>query len=108
MHNDIMAAGSKERPLMLATGIYAQCQSRFLRYVDTKSNKKVLKQCIFDGPYVMTEVIILAKPVTTTKEAVPEHTVSETYGNTTPEKRAYIDAEAKAEVTHMILSGIGD
>ncbi|GKB80634.1 hypothetical protein Tco_0947529, partial [Tanacetum coccineum] len=46
MHNDIMAAGSKERPPMLALGRYAQWQSRFLRYVDTKSNKKELKQCI--------------------------------------------------------------
>ncbi|GJX04690.1 hypothetical protein Tco_0190606 [Tanacetum coccineum] len=105
MHNDIMAASSKERPPMLATGRYAQWQSRFLRYVDTKSNKKELKQCIFDGPYVMTEVIIPAKPATTTQEAVPEHTVPETYRNTTLEKRAYIDA--KAEAIH-VLSGIGD
>ncbi|GJU26332.1 hypothetical protein Tco_1164953 [Tanacetum coccineum] len=48
----------------------------------------------------------LPKPSTTTQEAVPEHTVPETYGNTTSEKRAYIDVEAKA--IHMKLSGIGD
>nr|GEY18539.1 hypothetical protein [Tanacetum cinerariifolium] len=46
------------------------------------------------------------KPATTTQEAVPKHTVLETYRNTTPEKCAYIDAEAKA--IHMILSGIRD
>nr|GFA04169.1 hypothetical protein [Tanacetum cinerariifolium] len=94
MHNDIMAAGSKEHPPMLATGRYAHWQSRFLRYVDMKSKKKELKQCIFDGPYVMTEVIVLAKPATATQEVAPEHTVLETYGNTTLEKHAYINAEA--------------
>ncbi|GJT99754.1 hypothetical protein Tco_1110093 [Tanacetum coccineum] len=46
------------------------------------------------------------KPATTTEEAVPEHTIVETYKNTTPEKRAYFDVEA--EEIHMILSGIGD
>ncbi|GJV53268.1 retrovirus-related pol polyprotein from transposon TNT 1-94 [Tanacetum coccineum] len=51
----------------------------------------------------MTEITVPAK---TTKEAVPEHTIVETYKNTTPEKRAYFDAEAK--VIQMILSGIGD
>ncbi|GJU89254.1 hypothetical protein Tco_1301677 [Tanacetum coccineum] len=71
-----------------------------------ESNKIKLKQCIFDGPYVMTEVIIPAKPAIATQEAVHEHTVPETYRNTTLEKHAYIDAEAEA--IHMILSGIGD
>ncbi|GKB79562.1 hypothetical protein Tco_0946457 [Tanacetum coccineum] len=104
MHNDIMAAGSKEHPLMLAAGRYAQW-SRFLRYVDTKPNKKELRQCIFDGPYVMIEITIPAKPKPTTEEAVPEHIIVETYKNTTLENHAYFDVEAKA--IHMILSGIG-
>ncbi|GJU45782.1 hypothetical protein Tco_1203048 [Tanacetum coccineum] len=64
MHNDIMAAGSKE------------------------------------------QVTISAKPATTTEDGVPEHNVLKTYKNTTPEKRAYIDAEVIA--IHMIFSGIGD
>ncbi|GJY79516.1 hypothetical protein Tco_0485317 [Tanacetum coccineum] len=38
MHNNIMAAGSKERPPMLGPGRYSQWHSRFLRYLDTKSN----------------------------------------------------------------------
>nr|GFB11538.1 hypothetical protein [Tanacetum cinerariifolium] len=104
MHNDIMAVSFKECPSMLAPGRYAQWQSRFLRYVDTKPNKKELKQCIYDGPYVMTKILILAKPAIVTQEAVHEHRVPETYGNTTPEKYAYFDAET-AEI-HMILSGI--
>ncbi|GKC66767.1 hypothetical protein Tco_1099365 [Tanacetum coccineum] len=38
MHNNIMAVGSKDRPPMLATGRYAQWQSRSLRYIDTRPN----------------------------------------------------------------------
>ncbi|GJX58233.1 hypothetical protein Tco_0289623 [Tanacetum coccineum] len=106
MHNDIMAAGSKDRPPMPATGRYAQWQSRFMRCVDTKPNMKELKKCIFNGSYVMTRVLVPAKPATKTDPPVPEHTVQETHENTLPENHAYIDAEA--EVIHMILSGIGD
>nr|GFA78813.1 hypothetical protein [Tanacetum cinerariifolium] len=54
----------------------------------------------------MTKITILTKTETTTKEAVLEHNVPETYKNTTPEKHAYFDAEVEA--IHMILSGIGD
>ncbi|GKC81603.1 hypothetical protein Tco_1137320 [Tanacetum coccineum] len=42
MHNNIMAAGSRDRPPMLATGRYAQWQSRFLRYIDTRPNVETL------------------------------------------------------------------
>ncbi|GJZ80182.1 hypothetical protein Tco_0645019 [Tanacetum coccineum] len=106
MHNDIMAAGSKDRPPMLVMGRYAQWQSRFMRYVDTKPNMKEMKKSIFNGPYVMTRVLVPAKPATKTYPLVPEHTVQETYENTLLENCAYIDAEADA--IHMILSGIGD
>ncbi|GKG15144.1 hypothetical protein Tco_0354744, partial [Tanacetum coccineum] len=77
-----------------------------MRYVDAKSNKKELKKCIIDGPYVMTRVLVLAKLATETDPPVPEHIVLETYENTLPKNRAYIDAEAEA--IHMILSGIRD
>ncbi|GJZ04764.1 hypothetical protein Tco_0538039 [Tanacetum coccineum] len=49
MHNNIMAAGSKERPPMLGPGRYSQWRSRFLRYLDTKSNGEYLRKCIFEG-----------------------------------------------------------
>ncbi|GKC93142.1 retrovirus-related pol polyprotein from transposon TNT 1-94 [Tanacetum coccineum] len=87
MHNNIMAVGSKDHPPMLATWRYAQWELRFLRYVDTEYNKKELKQCIFDGLYVMIKVFVLAKPATTTQEAVHEHNVPKTYGNTTPKNQ---------------------
>ncbi|GJX17935.1 hypothetical protein Tco_0218767 [Tanacetum coccineum] len=38
MHNNIMAAGSKDHPPMLGPGRYSQWRSRFLWYIDTKPN----------------------------------------------------------------------
>ncbi|GJR26379.1 hypothetical protein Tco_1102611 [Tanacetum coccineum] len=54
MHNNIMAAGSRDRPPMLATGRYAQWRSRFLRYIDTRPNGDALRKCILKGPYTPT------------------------------------------------------
>nr|GEW76238.1 hypothetical protein [Tanacetum cinerariifolium] len=65
-----------------------------------------LKKCIFNGPYVMTRILVVAKPTTEIDPPIPEHTVEETYENTLLENYAYIDAEAEA--IHMILSGIRD
>nr|GEW83978.1 hypothetical protein [Tanacetum cinerariifolium] len=48
MHNNIMAAGSRDRPPMLATGRYAQWRSRFLRYIDTRPNGDALRKCILE------------------------------------------------------------
>ncbi|GKG31189.1 hypothetical protein Tco_0423677 [Tanacetum coccineum] len=60
MHNNIMAAGSKDRPPMLGPGRYSQWRSHFLRYLDTKSNGEYLRKCIFEGPYTPTNVLIAA------------------------------------------------
>nr|GFA74182.1 hypothetical protein [Tanacetum cinerariifolium] len=62
MHNNIMVAGSKDHPPMLATGIYAQWRSRFLRYIDTRPNGDALRKCILEGPYTPSTVIIPAVP----------------------------------------------
>ncbi|GJX95589.1 hypothetical protein Tco_0351387 [Tanacetum coccineum] len=61
MHNNIMAAGSRDHPPMLATGRYAQWQSRFMRYVDTKPNGVALRKCILQGPYKLSNIIIPEK-----------------------------------------------
>ncbi|GJW76028.1 retrovirus-related pol polyprotein from transposon TNT 1-94 [Tanacetum coccineum] len=58
--NNIMAAGSKDRPPMLGPGRYSQWRSHFLRYIDTKANGEYLRKCIFDGPYKLTSVVIEA------------------------------------------------
>nr|GEW64002.1 hypothetical protein [Tanacetum cinerariifolium] len=60
MHNNIMAAGSRDRPPMLAPGRYPQWRSRFLRYVDTRLNGEALKKCILSGPYKPTTILVHA------------------------------------------------
>ncbi|GJZ01414.1 hypothetical protein Tco_0519375 [Tanacetum coccineum] len=61
MHNNIMAAGLRDHPPMLATGRYAQWQSRFMRYADTKPNGEDLRKCILQGPYKLSNIIIPEK-----------------------------------------------
>ncbi|GJR92779.1 retrovirus-related pol polyprotein from transposon TNT 1-94 [Tanacetum coccineum] len=78
MHNNIIAAGSRDSPPMLATGRYAQWQSRFLRYIDTRPNGDALQNCILKGPYTLTIVTIPAIPATEDSLAVPEQTIVET------------------------------
>nr|GEY24941.1 retrovirus-related Pol polyprotein from transposon TNT 1-94 [Tanacetum cinerariifolium] len=58
MHNNIMAAGSRDRPPILAPGRYPQWRSRFLRYVDTRPNGEALRKCILSGPYKPTTVLV--------------------------------------------------
>ncbi|GJT57718.1 hypothetical protein Tco_0992772 [Tanacetum coccineum] len=72
MHNNIMAAGSRDHPTMLATRRYAQWPSRFMRYVDTKPNGEALKKCILQGPYKLSNLIILSQPSIDDSRAVPD------------------------------------
>nr|GFA33096.1 hypothetical protein [Tanacetum cinerariifolium] len=83
--NNIMAAGSKDCPPMLATRRYAQWRSRFLRYIDTRPNGDALWKCILE---------------------VPEHTTVETLQNLSLENKAHYESEK--EVIHLILTGIED
>ncbi|GJW76365.1 putative reverse transcriptase domain-containing protein [Tanacetum coccineum] len=53
-------SGSKDRPLCLDRKIILSGCSRFLRYLDTKSNGEYLRKCIFEGPYLPTNVLIAA------------------------------------------------
>ncbi|GJW19843.1 hypothetical protein Tco_0027279, partial [Tanacetum coccineum] len=102
MHNNIMAAGSRDRPPMLATGRYAQCQSRFLRYIDTRPNYDALRKCILQGPYTPSTVTILAVPATNNSPAVPERTAVETILNMSPENKAHYESEKEA--IHLLLT----
>nr|GEZ19747.1 hypothetical protein [Tanacetum cinerariifolium] len=74
MHNNIMAAGSKDRSPMLATGRYPQWRSRFLRYIDTRPNGDALRKCILNGPYIPTTVVVHVVAATDDSLTVPEHT----------------------------------
>nr|GEV14293.1 integrase, catalytic region, zinc finger, CCHC-type, peptidase aspartic, catalytic [Tanacetum cinerariifolium] len=106
MHNNIMAAGSRDRPPMLAAGRYPQWRSRFLRYIDTRPNGEALRKCILSGPYKPTTVLVQAIEATNDSPAIPEHTTVETQMNMSPDNKAHFEAEKEA--IHLILTGIGD
>ncbi|GKD16740.1 hypothetical protein Tco_1205898 [Tanacetum coccineum] len=106
IHNNIMAAGSRDRPPMLATGRYAQWQSRFLRYIDTRPNGDALRKCILEGPYKLTTVIIPAVPATDDTLAVPERTAVKTLLTMSLENKAHYESEK--ESIHLLLTRIGD
>ncbi|GJZ98800.1 hypothetical protein Tco_0671253, partial [Tanacetum coccineum] len=106
MHNNIMAAGSKDRPPMLGPGRYSQWHSRFLRYLDTKSNGEYLRKCIFEGPYMPTNVLIAAVEAAENILPVAAHEEAETIHNMTAENKLYF--QAKKEAIFLILTGIGD
>ncbi|GKE30667.1 hypothetical protein Tco_1446051 [Tanacetum coccineum] len=106
MHNNIMAAGLRDRPPMLVTGRYAQWQSRFLRYIDTRPNGDALRKCILEGLYIPTTVVIPTVPATNNALAVSERTTVETILNMSPENKAHFESEKEA--IHLLLTGIGD
>nr|GEW50464.1 hypothetical protein [Tanacetum cinerariifolium] len=105
IHNNIMAAGSRDRPPMLAPGRYPQWRPRFLRYVDTRPNGKALRKCILSGPYKPITVLVQAVEATDDSLAVPEHTTVETPMNMSPKNKVHFLAEKEA--IHLILTGIG-
>nr|GEV53942.1 hypothetical protein [Tanacetum cinerariifolium] len=106
MHNNIMAAGSRDRPPMLATGRYPQWRSLFLRYIDTRPNGEALRKCILSGPYKPTTILVQVVDATVNSLAIPEHTTVETPMNMSPENKAHFEAEKEA--IHLILTRIGD
>nr|GFA04040.1 hypothetical protein [Tanacetum cinerariifolium] len=106
MHNNIMAAGSRDRPPMRATGRYPQWRSRFLRYIDTGPYGEALRKCILSGPYKPITVLVQAVEATDDSLAIPEHTTVETPMNMSPENKAHFLAEKEA--IHLILTRIGD
>ncbi|GJT70114.1 hypothetical protein Tco_1029400 [Tanacetum coccineum] len=95
MHNNIMAAGSRDRPPMLATGRYAQWRSWFLRYIDTRPNGDALRKCILKGPYTPTIVTTPAVPATEDSPAVLEQTTVKTVMNMTLENRLILNQKKK-------------
>ncbi|GJS02007.1 retrovirus-related pol polyprotein from transposon TNT 1-94 [Tanacetum coccineum] len=106
MHNNIMAAGSKDRPPMLGPGRYSQWRSRFLRYIDTKPNGEGLRKSILSGPYVPSTVLVQAVAATEGNPAIQQHTTIETVLNMTPENKEHFQSEKEA--IFLLLTGIGD
>ncbi|GJW64736.1 retrovirus-related pol polyprotein from transposon TNT 1-94 [Tanacetum coccineum] len=87
MHNNIMAAGSKDRPPMLGPGRYSQWRSRFLRYIDTKNNGCGMRN-------LHTKLVLRANSVLI--QAIPE--AEETKKHFLSEKEAIF----------LLLTSIGD
>ncbi|GJT98005.1 retrovirus-related pol polyprotein from transposon TNT 1-94 [Tanacetum coccineum] len=106
MHNNIMAAGSKDRPPMLGPGRYSQWRSRFLWYIDTKPNGEGLRKSILSGPYVPSTVLLQAVAATKGNPAIQQHTTIETVLNMTLENKEHFLSEKEA--IFLLLTGIGD
>ncbi|GJT58218.1 hypothetical protein Tco_0993272 [Tanacetum coccineum] len=84
MHNILMALVPKSST-MLGPGDILSGISRFLRYLDTKSNGEYLRKCIFDGPYLPTNVLIAAVEAAENILPVAAHEEVETIHNMTAE-----------------------
>nr|GEV78641.1 hypothetical protein [Tanacetum cinerariifolium] len=91
---------------MLATGRYAQWQSRFLRYIDTRPNGDALRKCILEGPYTLSTIVVPAVPATENSPAVLKHTTVETLQTMSPKNKTHYESEK--DVIQLILTGIGD
>nr|GEY96034.1 integrase, catalytic region, zinc finger, CCHC-type, peptidase aspartic, catalytic [Tanacetum cinerariifolium] len=103
LHNAIMEAGSKDRPLMLAPGNYIQWKSKIKRYIDTKPNQELIHYCLKNPPY---ELGWKEKAIFDSKgnPTISTEGVRETYKTVTQEIRDQLNAEAKA--VQIILTGI--
>nr|GEW18935.1 hypothetical protein [Tanacetum cinerariifolium] len=106
MHNNIMAAGSRDCSPMLAMGRYAQWKSCFLRYIDTIPNSDALRKCILQGPYTPFTVTIPSVHAIDDTLAVTKQTAIDTILNMSLENKAHYDS--KTEAIHLLLTGIGD
>nr|GEU75856.1 hypothetical protein [Tanacetum cinerariifolium] len=96
LHNAIMEAGGKDRPLMLAPGNYIQWKSKIKKYIDTKPNHELIHYCLKDPPYKFTwadKVVPVSKgsPETTTE------TYIENYKNISQDMRDQLNAKAEGE-----------
>nr|GEU66112.1 hypothetical protein [Tanacetum cinerariifolium] len=85
--------------------LYLIVQIRILN-VDTKPNGEALRKFILQGPYKISNIIILSQPITDESPEVLERTPVETFSNISPVHKVYFDAEKEA--IHLILTGIRD
>nr|GEW81326.1 hypothetical protein [Tanacetum cinerariifolium] len=102
MHKNIMAAGSRDRPAMLAPGRYPQWRLRFLRYVDTRPNGEALRKCILSASYKPTTILVQVVNATDDSPVVPEHTTVETPMTMSPENQAHFLAEKEPEWSRFL------
>ncbi|GJU11990.1 hypothetical protein Tco_1134386 [Tanacetum coccineum] len=103
LHNAIMEAGGKDRPLMLAPDNYVQWKSRIKRYIDTKPNNELIHYCLQNPLYKFkwTEktISVAEGSSETTTEGYMEN-----YKNVSQDIRDQLNA--KAEAVQIILTWI--
>ncbi|GKC12496.1 hypothetical protein Tco_1009278 [Tanacetum coccineum] len=91
MHNNIMAAGSKDRPPMLGPGRYSQWRSRFLWYIDTKPNGEGLRKSILSGPRPSTLLVQAVAARKTQRQRNPNRPI------VTPQSESVSDEDSDPE-----------
>nr|GEW87833.1 WAT1-related protein At2g39510-like [Tanacetum cinerariifolium] len=101
LYNEIMEAGGKDSPSILAPGIYVQWKSRTRQYIDTKLNHDLIHNCIENGLYQYKRITRPAIDATNDAPAQREALVQETYTTVREDTKKMIDA--KAEAVHIIL-----
>nr|GEY80100.1 hypothetical protein [Tanacetum cinerariifolium] len=95
LHNDIMEAGSKDRPPMLAPGNYVQWKSRIKRYIDSRPNPELIHYCLKNPPYELGWKEIQVPVSEGSLETRPKK-LQEMYKNVSQDIRDQLNAEAKA------------
>nr|GEU28816.1 retrovirus-related Pol polyprotein from transposon TNT 1-94 [Tanacetum cinerariifolium] len=103
LHNDIMEAGSKDRPPMLAPGNYVQWKSKIKRYIDTKPNHELIHYCL-ENPLYKLDWKENEVPIFEGSHIIRTERIHETYQNVTQEIRDQRNAEAEA--VQIILTWI--
>ncbi|GJY88582.1 hypothetical protein Tco_0503210 [Tanacetum coccineum] len=103
LHNAIMEAGCKHRPLMLASGNYVQWKSRIKRYIDTKPNHELIHYCLEHPPYKFKWAERTIPVAEGSSETITEGYMKN-YKNVSKDIRNLLNAEAEA--VHIILTGI--
>ncbi|GKE51873.1 hypothetical protein Tco_1487029, partial [Tanacetum coccineum] len=82
------------------SGSYAQWPSRIMRYIDLKPNGKLIKQCIFDGPYELKQVPISDTPAEGDNATQEQRFVKETYETAT--QRKYLMQKQKQPASYSM------
>ncbi|GJY37913.1 hypothetical protein Tco_0424277, partial [Tanacetum coccineum] len=99
MHNNIMAAGSRDRPTMLATGRYAQWQSRYYFTLIQDQMVIELRKCILIGPYTPYVFTYSCYSVLRihSRSSGSNHTGTCLFTNMTPENRAHYGIRKRSD-----------
>ncbi|GJV92075.1 hypothetical protein Tco_1539888 [Tanacetum coccineum] len=103
LHNDIMEAGGKDRPPMLAPGNYVQWKSRIKRYIDTKPNNECIHYCLQNPPYKF-KWNERSVPIAEGSSEIITEGFMKSYKTVSDEIRSQLDAEAEA--VQIILTWI--